>query len=239
MKQIIFVSSVQKEFAAERRAIRDFVEGDALLRRFFTVFLFEDLPVIAVRTRSTARGIAPPGEVHRAQGHRDGGHDRPLPRGRASRAAVRADGRFRIHTRAAAWKSPRGGPPQSRPPVNPEVRRMLRILTGEMTRAELMAPLGLKEEKHFKGPRGSRVESKGGRAMAARRTSTSRSRRSRSISPPLKDAGLVKSRREGRCAYYRVEPRGMKPLIDWIAHYRSFWKERVVRLEQLLEDMDG
>jgi len=40
----IFVSSVQKEFAEERRAIRDFVEGDALLRRFFTVFLFEDLP---------------------------------------------------------------------------------------------------------------------------------------------------------------------------------------------------
>lgn len=40
----IFISSVQKELAAERRAVRDFVEADALLRRFFTVFLFEDLP---------------------------------------------------------------------------------------------------------------------------------------------------------------------------------------------------
>ena len=38
----------------------------------------------------------------------------------------------------------------------------------------------------------------------------------------LKDAGLVKLRRAGRCVYYRVEPRGMKPLIDWIAHYRAF-----------------
>ena len=28
----------------ERRALKAFVEGDALLRRFFTVFLFEDLP---------------------------------------------------------------------------------------------------------------------------------------------------------------------------------------------------
>lgn len=54
----------------------------------------------------------------------------------------------------------------------------------------------------------------------------------------LKDAGLVNSRREGRCVYYRVEPRGMKPLIDWIAHYRSFWMERVDRLEKLLETMD-
>ena len=55
----------------------------------------------------------------------------------------------------------------------------------------------------------------------------------------LKDAGLVKARREGRNVYYRVEPRGMRPLIDWITHYRAFWPERVDRLEQLLEKMDG
>src|SRR6185369_1622131 len=40
----IFISSVQKELAAERRAIRDYLHGDPLLRRFFEVFLFEDLP---------------------------------------------------------------------------------------------------------------------------------------------------------------------------------------------------
>jgi DNA-binding transcriptional ArsR family regulator len=54
----------------------------------------------------------------------------------------------------------------------------------------------------------------------------------------LKDARLVIGRREGRCVYYRVEPRGMQPLIDWIAHYRAFWAERVDRLERLLEHMD-
>ena len=54
----------------------------------------------------------------------------------------------------------------------------------------------------------------------------------------LKDAGLVKGRREGRLVFYQVEPRGLKPLIDWIAHYRAFWTERVGRLEQLLEKMD-
>jgi predicted HTH transcriptional regulator len=40
----IFVSSVQRELATERRAIRDLVATNALLRRFFDVFLFEDLP---------------------------------------------------------------------------------------------------------------------------------------------------------------------------------------------------
>lgn len=40
----IFISSVQKELAEERRAVKAFIEADPLLRRFFTVFLFEDLP---------------------------------------------------------------------------------------------------------------------------------------------------------------------------------------------------
>jgi DNA-binding transcriptional ArsR family regulator len=54
----------------------------------------------------------------------------------------------------------------------------------------------------------------------------------------LKDAGLVRGRRDGRCVYYRVRPRGMKPLIDWIAHYRAFWTEHVDRLEALLRTVD-
>lgn len=55
----------------------------------------------------------------------------------------------------------------------------------------------------------------------------------------LKEAGLVSGRREGRFVYYRVDPRGMKPLIDWITHYRAFWTDRVGRLERLLETMEG
>jgi DNA-binding transcriptional ArsR family regulator len=54
----------------------------------------------------------------------------------------------------------------------------------------------------------------------------------------LKDAGLVTGRRDGRNVYYHVEPRGLKPLVDWIAQYRAFWTERVGRLERLLEKMD-
>ncbi len=54
----------------------------------------------------------------------------------------------------------------------------------------------------------------------------------------LRGAGLVHARRDGRCVYYRVDPQGLKPLVDWITQYRAFWTERVERLEQLLEDMD-
>ena len=40
----IFISSVQREFAQERKALRDYLQNDPLMRRFFDVFLFEDVP---------------------------------------------------------------------------------------------------------------------------------------------------------------------------------------------------
>jgi DNA-binding transcriptional ArsR family regulator len=54
----------------------------------------------------------------------------------------------------------------------------------------------------------------------------------------LRGAHLVTARRDGRRVFYRVEPRGMKPLIDWIAQYRAFWTDRVRRLERLLDRLD-
>ena len=54
----------------------------------------------------------------------------------------------------------------------------------------------------------------------------------------LRSAGLVTERREGRLVYYRVEPKGLGPLIDWIAHYQAFWFDRIDRLKTLLKEMD-
>jgi DNA-binding transcriptional ArsR family regulator len=54
----------------------------------------------------------------------------------------------------------------------------------------------------------------------------------------LRDAGLVRARREGRLVYYEVEPRGLRPLVDWISHYQAVWKDPLDNLERLLEKMD-
>ena len=40
----IFISSVQKEFAMERKALTGYLSGDPMLHRFFEYFLFEDQP---------------------------------------------------------------------------------------------------------------------------------------------------------------------------------------------------
>lgn len=54
----------------------------------------------------------------------------------------------------------------------------------------------------------------------------------------LKRAGLVRPRRLGRETHYRAEPKGLKPLVDWMGHYAAFWEERIDRLENLLDRMD-
>lgn len=54
----------------------------------------------------------------------------------------------------------------------------------------------------------------------------------------LRSAGLVSVRRDGRLVYYRAEPSGLRPLIDWIGHYQAFWRERLRRLDALLKEMD-
>lgn len=54
----------------------------------------------------------------------------------------------------------------------------------------------------------------------------------------LRRASLVRERKEGRLVYYRVDPKGLRPLVDWIAHYQAFWSRSLVRLETLLEEMD-
>ncbi len=40
----IFIGSVRREFAREREHLRDYLRGDPLMRRFFEVFLSEDVP---------------------------------------------------------------------------------------------------------------------------------------------------------------------------------------------------
>jgi DNA-binding transcriptional ArsR family regulator len=53
----------------------------------------------------------------------------------------------------------------------------------------------------------------------------------------LRRAGLVSERREGRLVYYRIDPKGLRPLIDWLSHYQAFWPDRIDRLHAVLKEM--
>src|ERR1700678_621616 len=54
----------------------------------------------------------------------------------------------------------------------------------------------------------------------------------------LKRARLVRHRREGRETHYSVHPEALAPLMDWMTQYGAFWRDRLARLENLLDRMD-
>jgi DNA-binding transcriptional ArsR family regulator len=54
----------------------------------------------------------------------------------------------------------------------------------------------------------------------------------------LKQAGLVAERPAGRNVYYRAEPEGLAPLVDWMSHYGVFWRERFANLRTFLKEID-
>ena len=54
----------------------------------------------------------------------------------------------------------------------------------------------------------------------------------------LKRAGLVRDRPSGRTVHYTAQPEGLAPLIDWVDLYAAFWRDRLGRLEALLDGLD-
>ena len=54
----------------------------------------------------------------------------------------------------------------------------------------------------------------------------------------LKQAGLVRDRREGRQTHYSAQLRALAPLIDWTSQMAGFWQRKFDALEDLLRRMD-
>lgn len=54
----------------------------------------------------------------------------------------------------------------------------------------------------------------------------------------LKQAGLVRDRRDGRQTHYSALPGALRPLLDWTSEMAGFWESRFDDLENLLARMD-
>ncbi len=51
----------------------------------------------------------------------------------------------------------------------------------------------------------------------------------------LSRAGLVQYRREGRRRYYRVRPRPLREVADWVAFFERFWDKKFEALSDYLQ----
>src|ERR1700722_15235358 len=76
-----------------------------------------------------------------------------------------------------------------------------------------------------------------GQAALARRARVSQPAISQHLAA-LKAARLVAERREGRNVFYRAEPKGLAPLVDWLGHYGAFWRQRFTNLRSLVKEID-
>ncbi|HEX5659070.1 MAG TPA: metalloregulator ArsR/SmtB family transcription factor [Polyangiales bacterium] len=54
----------------------------------------------------------------------------------------------------------------------------------------------------------------------------------------LRAAGLVAVRKDGRNAFYRVDPKGLTPLVTWVDRYRAFWPAKLDKLKAVLRGME-
>jgi DNA-binding transcriptional ArsR family regulator len=55
----------------------------------------------------------------------------------------------------------------------------------------------------------------------------------------LKQAGLVAERPQGRKVFYRANPQGLEPMLEWMTRYAVFWSQRLDVLERLLRQEDA
>ena len=55
----------------------------------------------------------------------------------------------------------------------------------------------------------------------------------------LSEVGLVSSRAEGRRRLYRLEPAPLLPLRDWLAKYERAVNDRLDRLDDYLQELQG
>ena len=52
----------------------------------------------------------------------------------------------------------------------------------------------------------------------------------------LCQAGLLRTRREGRRRLHELDPDPLKEVDEWLAPYSAFWDETLAQLEQHLEE---
>ncbi|OAB45871.1 ArsR/SmtB family transcription factor [Paenibacillus antarcticus] len=52
----------------------------------------------------------------------------------------------------------------------------------------------------------------------------------------LKEADLVITRKVGRETRYRLNVAPLQEIQDWVSFYEGFWKQRIVKLNLLLEE---
>lgn len=53
----------------------------------------------------------------------------------------------------------------------------------------------------------------------------------------LENAGLISRGKDAQWRPCRIEPEGLRPVVDWVEEYRKIWEENLDRLEIYLQSI--
>ena len=51
----------------------------------------------------------------------------------------------------------------------------------------------------------------------------------------LREAGLIRSRKEGRLRLYKIEASRLRQVYDWVSHFEQYWDEKLDALGDYLD----
>lgn len=54
----------------------------------------------------------------------------------------------------------------------------------------------------------------------------------------LREAGLVRFRKDGRTRYYRARFEPLGEVVDWLAYFDAFWSDKLAGLERYLSEAE-
>ena len=54
----------------------------------------------------------------------------------------------------------------------------------------------------------------------------------------LREAGLAAVRKDAQRRIYRLDPRGLREVDEWLEPFRAFWEDRLDALEEVLSSME-
>jgi len=52
----------------------------------------------------------------------------------------------------------------------------------------------------------------------------------------LREAGVVRVRKDGRQRIYRLDPAPLREVFEWSQYYERFWKQRLAALGRVLDE---
>lgn len=55
----------------------------------------------------------------------------------------------------------------------------------------------------------------------------------------LREVGIVRERKEGRCRFYHIQPERLRPIQEWMHQFEKYWGGTLDQLDRYIEELNS